>query len=145
MNKLRKFISYINYRVYKKLMHLLNIKKMNIKLLKADLNSKCPGTYFYQKLFKRDTQVYQRRTFGDLFLYYRKYGVTEKMLLKALVEAGFSTYRCPDIKDYVWFKYGYREYRCFIRTRTSTSHKHKVLQKYNFDYINNLYSEVFKK
>jgi hypothetical protein len=78
---------------------------MNLQELKADLNSKTKYNFFNVKLFTKDQHIYKRRSFKDLFIYYRKYKVSEVMLMKALYETGFSTRTCNTINKYVFFKY----------------------------------------
>ena len=117
---------------------------MNLTDLKLDLHNKCPETYFVKVLFEKDERIYGRRSFGDLFNYYRPKGVSEKLLLKALVDAGFSSYRCPDIADFVFFKW-HRSYRFFSHARTSPGHSFYVNQKYTFKYLNKLYDSQFKE
>jgi hypothetical protein len=117
---------------------------MNLSDLKIDLNNKCPETYFTEKLFDKDERIFGRRSFGDLFNYYRPKGVSEKLLLKALVESGFSSYRCPDISDFVFFKW-HRGYKFFSHALTASGHSAPVNQKYTFKYLNKLYDSRFKK
>lgn len=57
---------------------------MNHRELINDLNSKTGNVYFKCKLFKNDLRVFPRRSFNDLFKYYKRFKVTEKMLAKAL-------------------------------------------------------------
>jgi len=82
---------------------------MNYKELKEDLLNKLEYThhtrYFAVKLFKKDAQVYRRKSFDDLFKYYRFKGISEKTLAKALYELGFRGKICMDLQKIVFFKY----------------------------------------
>lgn len=124
--------------------------------LEEDLNKKCINrdksyliAYFICKLFKRDTKVYNRRSFYDLFLYYKRYKITEKMLALALYNCKFACYRCPDISNIVFFKHK-RKY-LFWAVESSIVDKYtlkinsSIYGKYTPDYLTNLFKSVIKE
>lgn len=116
------------------------------------LNELCPeritGTIFYfqYKLFKRDPKVYNRRSFNDLFLYFKKYGVTELQLMKALTspESKFAGYICYDIRKVVFLKIP-REYKFTSENLNNfINHENKyVVDKYDFKYLEKLYDKCW--
>lgn len=83
---------------------------MTLEELKKDLLSKlnCPDwstiSYFKVKFFEKDSRVYSRRSFDDLFKYYSQIGATEKTLIKALYELNFTAKVCNGINKVVFFK-----------------------------------------
>ena len=117
---------------------------MNLQELKNDLISKVNnGNYFRHKLFNRDKQIYARRSFDDLFLYYRQKGVTEQLLLTALYESDFSALVCANLKkvifsrifsaeDGIWAYKKYEGKMGYIGTRETknTKYTEKYLKKY---------------
>lgn len=134
----------LNYRIEQKWLNPLKTESMTLQEVIKDLNGKCIGTYFQCKLFRNDSKIYARRTFGDLFKYYRPKGVSEKLLLEALVKSGFSSYRCPGIKEFVFFKFN-RVYRFWAHGEKANSHTELVSQKYTFKYLNKLYDSIFEE
>lgn len=57
--------------------------------------------YFVEKFFKNDKRVYKRRSFDNLFIYFRKYKVSEKQLLKCLINYNFNFGVCTDINKII--------------------------------------------
>lgn len=125
--------------------------KLTYKELKKDLNKKCPSDYhkrydidyFSMPLFKRDNVIYRRRTFSDLFLYYRYKGVSEKQLLKALYEEGFMCYLCSDIEQCVFFKWD----QCYKFWRYNKSSLKEMMRKpcytkYTIKYLDELFDSI---
>lgn len=117
--------------------------------LKKDLESKTNSQFFKVMFFKKDEMVYYRRSFDDLFIYYRKLKVTEKQLLKVLINAGFKTAVCKNIHKVVFFipteyekieKNGlWKEIPYdigFSKYKTTTN------TKYTAEYITNLYNQI---
>ena len=121
---------------------------MTTEKLVKDLQNKINqyNDNFKVKLFKRDLKTYGRRTFDDLFLYYRRHGVTEKQLMKGLVEAGFSALYCSTVKRPTWGgsksqnKFWYpRINDVYINNFSSQITKNT---KYNTEYLNKLYDSI---
>lgn len=61
--------------------------------------------YFKTTLFKNEKR-YDRRSFNDLFKYYKRFGVTEKQLIKALDSLCIGCYYCFIPKRIVFFNRG---------------------------------------
>ncbi len=130
---------------------------MNKEELIKDLNNKCPSRprnvvldYFKFKLFKNDDKIYARRTFGDLFKLYRFKGVSEALLMECLVSQQFRAYRCPDIKNIVFFKYTHKhKFWCVSEERVTNRYKNTFrfsnYGKYTPEYLENLYNSIFNK
>ena len=119
---------------------------MELKELKDSLNSRVNEMgYFTARLFKNEDDWYYRRSFDDLFKYYRKYKVTEKLLLQALYECGFSAAVCRDIEKVVFFKYYkqdntfWAEPNMFGYSGSKTTHN----TKYTADYLDNLFKTIY--
>ncbi len=122
------------------------MEKITFEQLKQDLNKKCPSTgllfgYFAEKLFDDDISVFNRRSFDDLFKLYKEKGVSEEMLMKALIDCGFATYLCGDIKKYVFFKLKRKE-RIFYWPRRHKMNTRASKTKYTRKYLENLYDSV---
>lgn len=120
---------------------------MNLEEIKKDLNSKVNGNgYFNTKLFKKDYE-YNRRSFDDLFKYYRRFKVTEKLLLQALFESNFSAKVCSAIKKVVFFKYYKHEDKSFWATSQGgygySENKETHNTKYTADYLDNLFKTIY--
>lgn len=96
--------------------------------------------YFQNKLFKNDPSVFRRRSFTDLFKYFRFKGVSEKTLLKCLYLEGFGCYKCSDIERLVFFKYLYRNDRFFIRN--NDMYHELVNDKYTRTYLSVLFDSI---
>lgn len=117
---------------------------MNYNELKEDLINKTPSYYFNHKLFKNEIDVYSRRSFDDLFKYYRFKGVTEKMLLNALVECGFVAKVCANLKKVIFYRdvEARQDHIYWSNINGSGSgytHCFNVQNsKYTFDYLNSL-------
>lgn len=118
--------------------------------LKKDLRSKVNGSFFRRTLFKRDTRIYYRRSFDDLFIYYRTRKVTEKQLLKILIDIGFKTAVCTTINKVVFFiPFGFESvednglWKHIPYPGTGFSQVKKTKNtKYTAKYINNLYNKI---
>lgn len=67
---------------------------MTLIQLRQDLTSKCSSFYFTKTLSKHEKVVYDRRSFNDLFNYYRPKGVSELKLMRALILEGFHAQIC---------------------------------------------------
>jgi len=122
---------------------------MNLDETKKELDNLTNAMYFNKLLFKsKKDDYYQRRSFDDLFLYFRKYKVSEKMLLQALYESGFCARVCSSLKKVVFFKayipdnkfwytfiskgtYGYIDLNCTENT------------KYTREYLDNLFDKIY--
>ena len=79
---------------------------MNLKELKEDLLNKVNHKrYFRNTLFKRDKEIYDRRSFDDLFKYYKQKGATEKMVLQALYDTKFRARVCGGINKVIFYRY----------------------------------------
>jgi hypothetical protein len=107
-----------------------------------------PYHFFKVKLFKRDKRVKHRRSFGDLFLYYRARGVTEKQLLKGLVDAGFYAGICHEIEKVVFWKGKMDQKPDSIWVTghlywTDSEIRRKAIDKYTTEYMNKLYKQNF--
>lgn len=91
---------------------MINVKNksdiVKINTVVEDLKSKVnKAGYFNTKIFKKDKKIYERRSFGDLFKYYKNFGITEKILIKSLKKANFVMYVCVKLQKGVFFKYVY--------------------------------------
>lgn len=126
---------------------------MDLSELKGDLLSKMSRAeldlyrYFSEKLFPWDNTPYERRSFDDLIMYYGPKGVTEKMLVQALYEAGFTGLICNEIHKIVFF-IGYpREIGVLGYSRYSYAplEDDNVDSKYNVTYLMNLFNEIYEK
>jgi hypothetical protein len=126
----------------------LTLINMTTEELIKDLKSKTNphNNCFKVKLFKRDLKIYDRRTFDDLFLYYRKYGITEKQLMKGLIDAGFSALYCSTVE-----RPTFAEHKSFIKYWTKGISEHYILEfnrkitkntKYNVEYLDKLYNSI---
>jgi len=79
---------------------------MNLKELKKDLLNKVNHKrYFRSTLFKKDKGIYDRRSFDDLFKYYKQKGATEKMVLQALYETKFRARVCGGINKVIFYSF----------------------------------------
>jgi hypothetical protein len=77
---------------------------MTTKELTIHLNSLTTGEYFSEKLFKKDHKIFRRRSFDDLFCYYKSKGVSEKQLLSVLYNNNFRAQVCGVINKVIFFK-----------------------------------------
>jgi hypothetical protein len=121
---------------------------MNLDELKKDLDDKLHSGsygYFKVKLFKNDTNVFERRSFDDLFKYYKKFKITEKMLLEALYEKGFSAAVCCNINKVVFFRcfkpvnkfwFNVDRYLGYSQTKLTKN------TKYTAEYLDNLFKTL---
>lgn len=114
--------------------------------LKKDLESKISAYYFKTTFFKRDFCVYYRRSFDDLFLYYRACKVTEKQLLRVLINNDFQAAVCTDIHKVVFMKKTNKLYD-FWKTVSRAGEGYSISKttkntKYTAKYINNLYNQI---
>jgi hypothetical protein len=101
--------------------------------------------YFTKKLFKRDYKVFERRSFDDLFLYFRRLGVSERQLMRVLYskESKFSGFVCGNINKFVLYK--------SKRTKTIwginliyQSYNYPIEHtKYTVEYLENLYASIY--
>lgn len=124
---------------------------MTINELKKDLISKLDdqNDYFNVKILKSDYRIFQRRSFRDLFHHYRRKGVSQKMLMQALMEAGFSSYFCFDVNLFVFFGLYDRNYKflnesCFDYDFNYIAKRNKD-KKYTFKYLESIYDSIYKK
>lgn len=118
---------------------------MNLKELKESLTRKINCNYFKIKLFKVDKEIYARRSFDDLFTYYKQRKVTEKMLLQALYECKFSASVCHEIKKVVFFKY-YKQENTFWNNKFTGGYDytHNTKDtKYTSKYLNKLFKTIY--
>jgi len=122
---------------------------MTPKELEEDISSKLGSVgYFNKKLFEEDTQRYPRRSFDDLFRYYEKKYVTEKMLLQALMNLNIGALICPDIQKIVFagnhiFKPGMGSFLAEQIGGYSPQIDESVTHsKYNVTYLNNLFTTL---
>jgi hypothetical protein len=124
---------------------------MNLEEVKKDLLAKVKngfnGRYFHQPLFKSDTECYIRRSFDDLFKYYKQRNVTERMLLQALVESKFKATVCGAINKVIFFRTEGPNITIlwkdeFIQGHTSTTYfnygRSTKNTKYTAEYMDNL-------
>jgi len=119
------------------------------QLLKLLGGIKAPTYSFVAvKLFKKDIKIYPRRSFKDLFTYFKALKVTEKQLLRCLIKGNFIAGVCHDIKKVVFFgKVHHRIIKDFIwiddALYWNNSKKNtKVNDKYTVEYLNNLYNKI---
>jgi hypothetical protein len=127
-------------KTYKATRFLLSDNIWTLSNLEFDLSKKVSiGGYFKEKLLSKDIKVYHRRTFGDLFEYYSKYGVTEKMLITALSNLKFRTYYCDTPKGMVFFWRGRsNNYTLGKYLKTYFMSDKKIVTKYTATYLYNL-------
>lgn len=100
-------------------------------------------TYFAEKLFKNDMMVFKRRSFTDLHKYYRRFGVSEKQLMRVLGDPdnSFSCYVCSDTNEFMFFLLQ-KSYKCFYHKK---GHAHSLVDgKYTFKYLEELWDSAFK-
>lgn len=121
---------------------------MKLEELKKDLLSKSDSDYFIKSLFK-DEKIYARRSFTDLFKYYKIKGVSEVLLMKALIQTGFSARLCNTNRIYVFFKYYTSTYlkpgTIFINIKETSYDGYNVKiknTKYTKDYLMKLYKKA---
>lgn len=124
-------------------------EKMKLKDVRKRLNELCPkfehGYGLFSGLFK-DEKYKQRRSFNDLFVYFRKYGVTEKMLMKALKREKFEFWYCNTINRNVFYKpwqflYFYNDRYEDFRQRHIEENRVNT-GKYTKEYLLELYNKV---
>lgn len=119
---------------------------MKLDELKKSLRSKLNGRgiYFDTILFKYEEEYFKRRSFDDLFKYYKRRGVTEKLLLQALYEEGFSALVCGALKKVVFFKY-YAQKDTFWGDSSFGYDTYKVTKntKYTAKYLDNLFKTIY--
>jgi len=122
---------------------------MNLDELKKDLLEKTSNSAFFtKKLFKKDKYIYMRRSFNDLFIYYKQFNVTEKMLLQALYELKFSASVCNTLKKVVFSKvypqidkfWGKHFFNLNYGYLNKTD---KTAGKYTINYLNNLFKKIY--
>jgi len=125
---------------------------MDLNELKKDLLSKMNRNelgiyrYFSEKLFPWDKATYERRSFDDLIMYYGPKGVTEKMLVQALYEAGFTGLICNEIHKIVFF-IGYPRVEGplgYAHWSYAPLEDDNVDSKYNVTYLMNLFNEIYE-
>lgn len=80
-------------------LELVEDLKTKIDCTKTELN------YFKTTLFKNE-DYYKRRSFNDLFKYYKRFGVTEKQLIKVLDILCIGCYYCSVPEKIVFFNKG---------------------------------------
>jgi hypothetical protein len=133
-------------------------RKLTLNQLKRDLINKFNEDKegFKMPFFKKDKGVaYHRRSFNDLYSYYRYRGVSEKKLLKALIEAGFRSRYCPYPRRIVFWKASgigkpKKLYHSeFYRSLSESIERDDNLNNYNFgkykpSYLEKLYDEIFE-
>lgn len=126
---------------------MINVKNksdiVKINTVVEDLKSKVnENGYFNTKIFKKDKRIYKRRSFGDLFNYYKNFGITEKILIKALKKAHFIMYVCVKLEKGVFFK-NYNTYKFFNNLKNGNIHSYGGFNqikndKYTKEYLEKL-------
>lgn len=116
--------------------------KMNLEELISDLNSKSNDAYFIYNLFKNE-YTYSRRSFGDLFKYYKRFGISEKLLAEGLKKADFKGLICGNIRKLVFFKLYKNRTKDFLISNGSylDLEDKNVCDKYTPSYIIKLLEE----
>lgn len=114
---------------------------MTLEQLKEDLLSKKGVVFFQEKLFKSDSYIYHRRSFYDLFKYYRFKGVNEKLLMQALKELNMSARYCDDAGRYVWL-FKNPENNSFLMHDSYKNTIETNKSKYTYEYLLNLWESV---
>jgi len=123
---------------------------MTLKELKKDISSLLVhmggSEYKFKPLFKKDNNRIMRRSFNDLFYYYKRKGVTEKLLMKALIDMKFVARYCNGPKRIVFFKYRYPVEKFWW----TAYHRNQAFKntgncgKYTAEYLEELYNKVIK-
>lgn len=101
------------------------------------------NNFYYVKLSEDDLGLgWMRRSFGDIYNYYSKYNVSEKILIKALVAANFRHITCPNIGKTVFINNN-KEKISSIENKSDmyTEYGVTVKDKYTQAYLENLYYE----
>lgn len=116
-----------------------------VDLVVKDLKelTKKTNSFYYVKLSEdQPNSGWMRRSFGDIYNYYSKYNVSEKILIKALVAANFRHIACPNIGKTVFIN-------AILGTTASIENNSVVYNesgvtikdKYTQEYLENLYYE----
>lgn len=126
---------------------------MTLEELKEDLINKTDFLdtigigYFSITLFKND-KIYCRRSFDDLFKYYKRFGVTEKLLLKGLHESNFIAKVCLNIDKVIFYRSNTNHKERFWAKNVSygySSDRVTENTKYTAGYLDNLFKEIYNE
>lgn len=116
--------------------------------LREDLTNKCSRFYFTKILTSTEKVVYKRRSFANLFNYYRVRGVTELQLMKALIQEGFYAQICGVEKHTkIMFAKVNAEPKGIWATPVPKGYLKniKIHDKYTVSYIEDLYQKAKKE
>ena len=109
--------------------------------LRLDLDNKFDQEgYFKEKLFIKDS-VYKRRTFSDLFKYYKWEKVSEQQLMTVLKDMQIRAFRCPDIGQIVFHKSRYVRKLSFEMNGSLSVRNPVTNSKYTYEYLLKLYDQ----
>lgn len=102
-------------------------RQIKVEEVIKDLNSLMHENYFVKPLGENDTAYknIMRRSFNDLYDYYKTKGVSEEMLMEALMKAGIHCYFCSTPMRFVFFKNS-KGSKCF----TNLLFENEITQNY---------------
>lgn len=124
------------------------MRSLTLLELRRDLTVKCSKFYFTKTLGVTDKTVFQRRSFRNLFHFYRNKGITELQLMKALILEGFYAQICNVGREpKVMFAKVNADPRGIWATPIPKGYSKNVRidDKYTAEYIENLFKQAKKE